>query len=99
MMFLNKFEVDHYRYTFTDRQPNLQRGALVLSRLVWWANYNSDGWFSWPKPARSAKKLQTLLYGKDAYSPDVTDAELKAALSPVKAFLTRQGVSHEEVLS
>jgi len=98
-MFLNKFEVDHYRYTFTDRQPNLQRGALVLSRLMWWADANSDGWAYWPKPARSAKKLQTLLYGKDAYSPDVTDAELKAALSPVKAFLTRHGVSHEKVLS
>lgn len=98
-MFLNEFEVHHYRHTFTDRQPNLQRGALALSRLMWWANDNSDGWASWPKPARSAKKLQTLLYGKDAYSPDVTDAELKAALSPVKAFLTRHGVSHEEVLS
>jgi hypothetical protein len=25
---------------------------------------------------------------------DITDAELKAALSPIKAFLTRQGVEH-----
>lgn len=99
MMFLNECEVDEYLRMFGGDQPNLQQAAEALNRLMWWADANSDGWAYWPKPARSAKKLQTLLYGKDAYSPDVTDAELKAALSPVKAFLTRHGVSHEEVLS
>ena len=64
-----------------------------------WADANSDGWAYWPKPARAARKLQMLLDGKSCCSPDVSGAELKAALSPVKAFLTRHGVSHEEVLS
>jgi hypothetical protein len=30
---------------------------------------------------------------------DVSDADLKRALTPIKAFLTRQGAEHAEVLA
>ncbi len=98
MMFLNEYEVDEYLRMFGGDQPNLQQAAEALNRLMWWADANSDGWAYWPKPARAARKLQMLLDGKSSCSPDVSGAELKAALTPIKAFLTRQGVDSKGVL-
>ena len=105
MTFLNDFDIqtlttaaaqDHFR-------PNLQKAALTLWRLQDWANDNSDGWHSWPKPSRASQKLQQILYfhylGRDIDHPveDITAAQLKAAESPIRAFLTRQGVDHRAV--
>lgn len=72
----------------------------VLQRLINWTNSNSDGWHSWPKPSRAAQRLQAALYDA-AYEArqgrlheDLTEAQLRTLLVPVKAFLTRQGVPH-----
>lgn len=99
MMFMNEFDVAQARQRFSAGDtPNLERGAETLSRLVEWTNSHSDGWAYWPKPCRAAKSLQALLTEADRFDPqDVTEAQLTAAFSPIKAFLTRQGQQHSEV--
>lgn len=84
--------------------PNLSHGAQVLDNLMNWTNHNSDGWPYWQKPSRAASRLMERLeearrlYWRGQTVPDMTDAELTAALRPIKSFLTRQGVSHTEVI-
>lgn len=100
MRFMNEWDVGEAVVRFDRPEtPNLSQAATVLSNLMEWTNRNSDGWPYWAKPARSAARLMELLESVDRYNPqDVTLAEVRKALSPVKAFLTRQGVNHEEVL-
>lgn len=100
MLFLNEYEIDMYSVRFTDEQPNLQYAALALKNLMEWTNSNSDGWAYWRKPLMAARKVMTLLDDSDwSDSNDVSDGELKAALTPIKSFLTRHGVNWKEVLS
>jgi hypothetical protein len=78
--------------------PNLHEGAQILARLMRWTNSHSDGWPYWQKPSRAANMLMTVLQEKRRERfdgpDDLTDAELKKLLSPIKAFLTRQGADH-----
>jgi hypothetical protein len=100
-MWMNEWDIEEAIRRF-DRPdtPNLGQGALILDRLMRWTNRNSDGWPYWSKPSNAARSLMKLLQAADRYDPvDVTPAELKKALSPIKAFLTRQGVSHDEILA
>lgn len=77
--------------------PNLAIAAQAIASLRTAANQNSDGWAYYPKPARSAARLMQLIEGDGTYkyfSPDrddITAADLKAALRPIKAFRTRSG--------
>lgn len=100
MRFMNESDIDDALYqTEMQRLPNLHQGAEVLAHLRDWANMNSDGWHSWPKPARAADKLMALIEGAELFRgrrQDVTAAQLKATLSPIKAFLTRAKVSDED---
>lgn len=88
--------------------PNLIEATETLHNLMRWTNDNSDGWHVWPKPSRAANRLMEAIDGvvrvyrgfnwqSELY--DISDADLKAALRPIKAFLTRHGVDHAEVLS
>lgn len=86
-------------------RPNLKRAVKTLEALVEWTNENSDGWPYWPKPSRAASKLQEIIQnsvlsyqGRTGYASDISEHELKQALIPVKAFLTRQKVDHSEVI-
>jgi hypothetical protein len=73
----------------------------TLNNLVEWTNQNSDGWAYWPKPARAAGKLMELIDGPgthrygDRRREDVTIAEYRKALAPIKAFRTRQGADFQ----
>jgi hypothetical protein len=103
-MWMNEYEIEEAvdRFEVTDT-PNLGKAARVLSNLRDWTNANSDGWPYWQKPARAATRLMDLLNRARVErwyvdSHDVTAAELAKALTPIKAFLTRQGVDHAEVL-
>lgn len=100
-MFLNDSDLDTvaYRLGGSEARPNLKRAVDTLLRLAYWANANSDGWHSWPKPSRASQKLQQIAHDyvlyvnpRDEKSGDITAAQLTAALAPVKAFLTRQGL-------
>ena len=98
MLFLNEYEIDMYDRRFTDEQPNLQYAALALKNLMEWTNSNSDGWAYWRKPLQASRRLMTLLQDNQDADDDVTAREVTVALVPIKSFLTRQGVAHEEVL-
>ena len=80
-------------------RPNTQAAVLTLARLMEWTNSNSDGWAYWRKPVNASTRLQTLIrtrYARfDADSvPDIPAKDLKSAYTPIKSFLTRQGVDH-----
>lgn len=105
MTWMNEYEIDEaLRFTARNELWYLRQGAEVLSRLRDWTNSHSDGWPYWQKPARAANRLMELLEKarrderqSDDELKDITEAELRQALSPIKAFLTRQGVDHNEI--
>jgi hypothetical protein len=80
--------------------PNLSRAAHTIRNLMRWTNENSDGWPYWQKPGRAAKKIAEALqvYDRARYDfrVDMTDAEYRQALAPVKAFMTRYNREHDE---
>jgi hypothetical protein len=93
MNFMNDMEIDGALTRFQD-DPILGAAAQTLANLRDVANRNSDGWAYWPKPARSANKLMTLLQGASSYHDpiNVTVAQVRAAYSPIKGFLTRENL-------
>jgi hypothetical protein len=109
MRFMNAYEIDEARERLRDH-PILGPATQTLAALRDCADANSDGWHSWPKPARAAAKLMELILGDDAYEArfgereDATSARLCAAYAPVKAFRTRQKLdftiheTHQETL-
>lgn len=104
MTWLSEYEIENIHARFfcnKESAPNLYEGAVVLTRLMGWTNSCSDGWAYWTKPSRSAAKLSELL--QNAYRTwytdaemDVTEAQLKATFTPIKAFLTRHGAEPAE---
>jgi hypothetical protein len=102
---MNEHDIeDALRWFDEEDQANLIHAARVLYRLMRWTNSCSDGWCYWPKPSRAAKKLEALiLAGREANRrnygdlTDVSEADLKRAFTPIKAFLTRNGTEHSEV--
>ncbi len=65
--------------------PNLRLGWRVADQVRQHANANSDGWHSWRLPCSACGKLLLLLETR----AEPSDAALRAALSPIKAFYTR----------
>jgi hypothetical protein len=105
MLYMNDYDLDIALRRFAQgRTPNRLRLTVVVANLADWANDNSDGWAYWPKPARAAEKAMLLIRSttnaenQEQESTDATDEEVTAALTPVKAFLTRQGVDHSLVI-
>lgn len=106
MRFMNEWDIDSALRRFDPGQtPNRAYLAAVVAALRDWTNSHSDGWAYWPKPARAARRAMELIDGgysfrerDDQEHIDATDAEVNAALRPIKALLTRQGVRHESVL-
>ncbi len=74
--------------------PNVTKGVKLLNRLVESVNSQSDGWHSWPAPGKSAKKLMDLLRTAGNLSHGtrgtITDAQLKAAITPIRRMATTQ---------
>src|SRR3954471_22836999 len=100
-MWMNEHEVDEcLRHFHPSEVPNLAKGAQVLATLVEWTNANSDGWPYWVRPARAAGRLMDVLglsrkaYYRGAEPDDITEADLRQLLAPIKAFLTKQGIDH-----
>lgn len=103
MHFMNEWEVEGAS-TLYAQHPILGPATRTLANLVQMANESSDGWAYWPKPARAADRLMTLIKGDPSWQPfhwdrqDVTEAQLRKAYTPIKAFLTRSGMSCELVM-
>jgi hypothetical protein len=101
--YLNEYEVEDCRRIFTHlthETPNLATGAQIIEALMHWTNSNSDGWAYWRKPRQAAARLVDVLddrrreYLKGYQILDISDAELRQTLVPLKQFLTKQGVDY-----
>lgn len=108
-MNMNRYDVEDMYDALRNRDdvPNLQAGARTLMRLMQWTDSHSDGWPYWAKPGNASARLQDALHDKVPLNvhgvpldngEDITLGELKRLLSPIKAFLTRQGVDYDEVI-
>jgi hypothetical protein len=103
-MFMNEYDIEEALRRFDrDDTPNLAHASLSLYRLMRWTNSNSDGWPYWPKPRNAAKRVVEMLetartQERNGTLRDANDAELKAALRPVKSFLTRHGADTHAIV-
>jgi len=74
--------------------PNVRRGIRLLYRLMEAVNRQSDGWPYWHAPAKAADRLMELLQtaGRLEYGTRgrITEAQLRKAITPIKAMVTRQ---------
>jgi hypothetical protein len=107
---MNEYEVEQMQHLLDPVDtPNLSHLAQVLSALVEWTNANSDGWPYWQKPGRAAQPLITILhersyaiqFGHDRQGrplEDVTAAEVRRAIGPIKRFLTSRDVDYDAEL-
>ena len=100
MLYMNDFDLLMARTRFTRATtPNRLALVMVVDHLATWADENSDGWAYWPKPCRAAAKAMELIQSTtnaandEQERNDITEAEMLAAVKPIKAFLTRQKVS------
>jgi hypothetical protein len=97
MRYMNSCEIDAAARRWQDH-PVLGPATATLAALRDAADACSDGWAYWPKPARAAARLMTLIEGDctarylSGDRPDATPEALRAALRPVKAFRTRHGL-------
>lgn len=100
-MWMNEYEIENAANRYNADTPNLEHAARTLVKLVNWTNSGvSDGWPYWKAPGRAANKLMNLIQAQPRWDAvDITDAELRKALTPLKSFLTRQGVDHDLIIS
>jgi hypothetical protein len=94
MLSMNQWDIEQ-AVAMHRNHPILSKATKLLQDLMYLANEVSDGWCYWPKPCRAAKKLQELIQANDVRSkkwdaPEVTEKDLKAAIAPIKAFMTRE---------
>jgi hypothetical protein len=93
---MNEYEISDAQDRYHGH-PTLGPAVQTLTHLVDWTNANSDGWPYWRKPSRAAAQLMELITGDGtlAAQQDVdsraTVTAVRKALTPIKAFRTRQG--------
>lgn len=101
---MNEYDITTARQWAKSRDWTVTVEATrILDRLRVWADENSDGWAHWPKPCRAAKQLQERIQEQERKANvdwpqvyDMTYNDRDKALRPIKAFLTRQGVSEAD---
>ena len=86
MLFMNECDIVQALQR-TAQHAVLHRGARFLEQLAAETNAHSDGWHSWPKPCRAARRLIELIQAGGNPSPQ----ELTKALAPIRSFYTRFG--------
>lgn len=99
MKFMNDYDLDFAIRRFeVSPTPRRLEVALLVDRLRQWTDSVSDGWAYWPKPCRAAAKAIALIESTTNAANDLqqrhdaTEAEVIAAIAPIKAFLTRHNV-------
>lgn len=101
MGWMNEYDVrDEADFWFG--HPVMGPATETLANLVEVVNGNSDGWPYWKAPAKAAAKLMALIEQADSrtgagWEGVPTAAEIRKAYTPIKAFLTRKGLTMEVV--
>ena len=101
MLYMNDSDVHYATQRIAQIRDEASRTVLtkavtLLTDLIELANSVSDGWAYWKAPCKSAKKLQELIQAglpsnqNNFTAPATTEAQLKKAVSPIKAFMTRE---------
>ena len=85
MMFMNTWDIEEAAEKHK-AHPILGPATKLLSDLRDMVNSCSDGWAYWPAPVRSAKLLMTMIQE----NRDPSKNDLKRAVAPIKAFITRE---------
>lgn len=88
MLYMNDYDIDlaiqrHPAHTAAGR------AARLLANFREQVNSVSDGWAYWRAPLLAARRMMEL-----AQRPPIdpgTDADYRAALTPIRAFMTRKG--------
>ena len=92
-MFMNRDEIEFAAQSYHEC-PNVRKGVHLLLRLMQSVNSQSDGWAYWHAPSHAAEKLQNLLHTagnlQHGTHGTITEAELRKAITPIKAMVTRQ---------
>ncbi len=85
-MWMNNWEIDEKANRYQNH-PVLGPASKFLQDFKDVINANSDGWPYWKPASRAATKLMELVSTQDPSS--VTEAQVKAAMTPIKAFCTK----------
>lgn len=85
MLFMNTYDIDDAVRRHRNH-PVLGKAARVLADWRDTVDANSDGWSSWPGGANAAARLMQLIQA----GGDPSDAQLRQALAPIRACVTRQ---------
>jgi hypothetical protein len=95
---MNRYEVEEAAHRFAN-DPVLGPATKFLYEFMEEVNNVSDGWHSWPLPARAASQLMDLIQSAprggwyDADSPSsITVEQIAKAMAPIKSFMTRRGL-------
>ena len=103
MLYMNDYDIA-YAYRRFHATPNRRYLTAVVANLMWCVNEMSDGWVYWKAPKLAARKAMEFIYSttnaenRHQEEHDITDAEVQAALRPIKAFLTKHGVPYSKVI-
>ena len=87
-MWMNDYDIELARQRFPAGSVKNQAVALLAAHVEV-INDNSDGWAYWKAPVAACNKLMKMIQGK----VPATEANFKAAMSPIKSFMTRKGTA------
>lgn len=95
MLFMNEWDIATAAQRYADH-PVLGRATRFLDAHKDQVNAHSDGWPYWSAAVRPCAKLMTLVQQADTDKRAglplrATEADLKAAIAPIRAFYTRRG--------
>ena len=97
MLFMNEFDIEEAQARWATH-PTLGPATRFLARFAAEVNAHSDGWPYWSLPVKSAAKLMTVIQDantrwRDGRSVETSAEDVRQALVPIKAFMTRRGTA------
>ena len=85
MLYMNDYDI--MMAAQRANNPVTRKAVAFLSQFKDQVDSCSDGWAHWAAPVHAAAKLMELIQGK----VPATEANFKAAMTPIKSFMTRKG--------